>query len=88
MRAFGAAYSAGMLWVGGPEGKEGGLVASRPTSSGKEGGSGAYLTYFRSHSSLVRDAFFFLEIWPSGQMDSDQGRRRKVNIMLYFLSVS
>lgn len=35
--AFGAEYSAGMLWVGGLEGKEGGL-ASRPTSSGKEGG--------------------------------------------------
>lgn len=56
-RVFGAAYSAGMLWVGGLEGKEGGL-ASRPTSSGKEGGqghiwhiSGAIPVWFKMHSS-------------------------------------
>lgn len=36
---LGAVYSTGMLWVGGLEGKEGGLE-SRPTSSGKEGGQG------------------------------------------------
>lgn len=54
VRAFGAAYCAGMLWV---EGKEGGLV-SRPTSSGKEGGqghiwhiSGAIPVWFKMHSS-------------------------------------
>lgn len=52
----------------------------------KGGGSGAYLAYFRSHSSLVQDAFLFLEIWPCSQTDGDQGRR-KVNITLYFLSV-
>lgn len=57
MRVFGAAHSAGMLWVGGLEGKEGGL-ASRPASSGKEGGqwhiwhiSGAIPVWFKMPSS-------------------------------------
>lgn len=34
---LGAVYSRGMLWVGGLEGKKGGLTGI-PTSSGKEGG--------------------------------------------------
>lgn len=56
MRAFGAAYSTGMLRVRGAR-REGGL-ASRPTSSGKEGGqghiwhiSGAIPVWFKMHSS-------------------------------------
>lgn len=51
-------YRAGMPWVRGPEGKEGGL-SSRPTSSGKEGGqghiwhiSGAVHVWFKTCSSL------------------------------------
>lgn len=87
MRAFGAVYSAGMLWVGGGTRREVGWASKQTYVFRKGGGSGAYLAYFRSHSSLVQDAYFFLVIWLNSQPDDDQGRRRSVNITLYFLSV-
>lgn len=68
--------------------REGGWSSKQTYVFRKGGGSGAYLAYFRSHSSLVQDAFFFLEIWLGSQIDDDQGRRRKVNITLRFLSAS
>ncbi|KAK5926086.1 hypothetical protein CgunFtcFv8_021685 [Champsocephalus gunnari] len=74
-----------MLWVGGAK-RERGWASKQAYVFRKGGGSGAYLAYFRSHSSLVQDAFFFLEIGLSSQTDNDQGRERKVNKTLFFPS--
>lgn len=65
-----------MLWVGGREGKEGGL-GNRLTSSGKEGGGGVFRGIFG----------IFQEPLQSGSRHVLLPRaldRRKVNIMLCF----
>lgn len=62
--------------------REGGWASEKLYVFRKGGVSGAYLAYFRSHSSLVQDGFFLFSDLARQPMGTNEGRVGKVNYTL------